>query len=47
MPHAAWKLCQTFLVHGLTVAAVLNSDEWMHVPLDLECVGIFAVVGIN
>ena len=45
LPPAAWKLCQTFLVHGLTVAAVLNSHEWMHLPRDLDCVEIFAGVG--
>jgi len=45
LPPAAWKLCQTFLVHGLTVAAVLSSDEWMHLPCDLDCVEIFAGVG--
>ena len=45
LPPAAWKLCQSFLVHGLTVAAVLNSHEWMHLPRDLDCVEIFAGVG--
>jgi len=45
LPPAAWKLCQSLLVHGLTVPAVLNSDEWMHVPRDLDCVEIFAGVG--
>lgn len=45
LPPAAWKLCQTFLVHGLTVAAILSSDEWMHLPRDLDCVEIFAGVG--
>ena len=45
LPHSAWKLCQTFLVHGLIVAAVLVSDEWMHVPRGLDCVDIFAGVG--
>ena len=45
LPPAAWKLCQSFLVHGLTVAAVLNSGEWMHFPRDLDCVEIFAGVG--
>ena len=45
LPPAAWKLCQSFLVHGLTVAAVLHSDEWAHLPRDLDCVEIFAGVG--
>ena len=45
LPPAAWKLCQSFLVHGLTVAAVLNSHEWMHLPRDLDCVEIFAGAG--
>ena len=45
LPPAAWKLCQSFLVHGLTVAAVLNSHEWTHLPRDLDCVEIFAGVG--
>ena len=45
LPPAAWKLCHTFQVHGLTVAAVLSSDEWTHVPRDLDCVAIFAGVG--
>ena len=45
LPPAAWKLCQTLLVHGLTVVAVLNSHEWMHLPRDLDCVEIFAGVG--
>ena len=45
LPPAAWKLCHTFQVHGLTVAAVLTSDEWTHVPRDLDCVAIFAGVG--
>ena len=45
LPPAAWKLCQTLLVHGLTVVAVLNSHEWMQLPRDLDCVEIFAGVG--
>ena len=47
LPPAAWRLCQTFLVYGLTVAAVLNSHEWaaVHVIRDLDCVEIFAGVG--
>ena len=45
LPPAAWNLCQTFLAHGLTVAAVLNSHEWMNLPRDLDCVEIFAGVG--
>ena len=45
LPPAAWKLCQTFLVHGLTVFAVLSSHEWVHLPRDLDCVEIFAGVG--
>ena len=45
LPLAAWKRCQTFLVHGLTVAAVLNSHEWMRLPRDLDCVEIVAGVG--
>ena len=45
LPFAAWKLCQTFLVHALTVVVVLSSDEWMHVPQDLDGVEIFAGVG--
>ena len=45
LPPAAWKLCESFLVHGLTVAAVLNIHEWMHLPRDLDCVEIFAGVG--
>ena len=44
LPPAAWKLCQPSLVHGLTVAAVLSSDEWMHLPRYLGCVEIFAGV---
>ena len=32
-------------MHGLTVAAVLDSHEWMHLPRDLDCVEIFAGVG--
>ena len=45
MPPAAWKLCQSFLVHGLTVAAALDSHEWMHLICDLDNVEIFAGVG--
>ena len=45
LPLVAWKLCQTFLVHGWTVVVVLSSDEWMHLPQDLDCVDIFAGVG--
>ena len=45
LPPAAQTLCQSFLVHGLTVAAVLSSHQWLLLPRALDCVEIFAGVG--
>ena len=45
LPLVAWKLCQICLVLGLVVVVVLSSAEWMNLPQDLDCVGIFGGVG--
>ena len=45
LPVAAQRLCETFLVHGLTVALVFKCDEWSYLPRDLECVEILSGVG--